>query len=86
MVALPLSADEKSKADPIAYAGPYRVDEEQRVVHQQADVSLVRGWTGETHSRKVRLEGDRLILSTVSPAIVSGRRANAVITWQRVSD
>jgi hypothetical protein len=72
------------KRDPIAYAGPYSVDEEQQVVHQQADVSLVPGWAGKTHSRKVRMEGDRLILSTVSPAILSGRRANAVITWQRV--
>ena len=78
------STDDKSKADPIAYAGPYSVDEEQQVVHQQADISLVPGWTGQTHSRKARLEGDRLILSTLSPAILSGRTANAVITWQRV--
>jgi hypothetical protein len=84
MAALLSSTDEKSKADPIAYAGPYSVDEKQQIVHQQADVSLVPGWAGETHSRKVRMEGDRLILSTVNPAIVSGRRANAVITWQRV--
>ena len=82
--ALLSSADEKSKADPIAYAGPYNVDEEQQVVHEQADLALVPGWTGQTHSRKVRVEGDRLILSTVDPAIVSGRRVNAVITWQRV--
>lgn len=79
-----LSSDGKSKASPIAYAGPYSVDEEQQVVHQHADLSLVPGWAGKTHSRKVRMEGDRLILSTVDPAILSGRRANAVITWQRV--
>jgi len=84
MVALLSSTDEESKADPIAYGGPYSVDEEQRVVHQQADVSLVLGWTGETHSRKVQLEGDRLVLSTVNAAIVSGCRVNAVITWRRV--
>jgi hypothetical protein len=84
MAALLSATDAKSKADPIAYAGPYSVDEDQQVVHQQADVSLVPGWAGETHTRKVRMEGDRLILSTASPAIVSGRRANAVITWQRV--
>ena len=82
MAAFLSSTDEKSKADPIAYAGPYSVDEEQQVVHQQADVSLVPGWAGKTHSRKVRMDGDRLILSTVSPAILSGRRANAVITRQ----
>jgi hypothetical protein len=46
------STDEKSKA-PIAYAGPYSVDEEQQVVHQQTDLSLVPGWAGKTHSRKV---------------------------------
>ena len=84
MAAFLSSTDEKSKADPIAYAGPYSVDEEQQVVHQQADLSLVPGWAGKIHSRKVRLEGDTLILSTLSPAILSGRTANAVITWQRV--
>ena len=41
MAAFLLSRDEKSKADPIVYAGPYSVDEEQQVVHQQADVSLL---------------------------------------------
>jgi hypothetical protein len=84
MAAFLSSTDESSKAEPIAYAGPYRVDEEQQVVHQQADLSLVSGWAGKTHSRKVQMEGDRLILSTVSPAFLSGRRANAIITWQRV--
>jgi hypothetical protein len=83
MAAFLSSTDEKSKADPIAYAGPYGVDEEQQVVHQQADLSLMPGWGGKTQSRKIRMEGDRLILSTVDPAILSGRRANAVITWQR---
>ena len=83
MAAFLSSTDERSKAGPIAYAGPYSVDEEQQVVHQQADVSLVPGWAGKTHSRKVRMDRDSLILSTVSPAILSGRRANAVITWQR---
>jgi hypothetical protein len=84
MAALLLPTDEKSAADPIAYAGPYSVGEEQQVVHQHADVSLVPGWTGKTHGRKARMEGDRLILSTESPAILSGRTANAVITWQKV--
>lgn len=78
------STDDRAKADPIAYAGPYSVDEEQQVVHQQADISLVPRWAGKTHSRKAQLEGDRLILSTLSPANLSGRTANAVITWQRV--
>ena len=84
MAAFLSSTDEKSKADPIAYAGPYSVDEEQQVIHQHADVSLFPGWSGKTHSRKVRMEGDRLILSTVDPAVLSGRSVNAVITWQRV--
>ena len=84
MAALLSSTDKNWKVGPIAYAGPYSVDEEQQVVHQQADLSLVPGWVGKTHSRKVQMEGDRLILSTVSPAILSGRGANAIITWQRV--
>lgn len=77
------STDEKSKAGAIAYAGPYSVDEERQVVHQRADLALVPGWTGQTHSRKARLEGDRLILSTAEPAVLSGRKVNAVISWQR---
>ena len=83
MAALLLSADEKYNAHPIAYAGPYSVDEEHQTIHQHADVSLLSEWPGETQNRKVRMEGDRLILSTAEPAILFGRRANAVITWQR---
>jgi hypothetical protein len=84
MAALLSSTDETSKADPIAHAGPYSVDEAQQVVHQQADLTLVPGWAGKTQNRKIRLDGDRLILSTESPATLSGCSANAVITWQRV--
>jgi hypothetical protein len=83
MAAFLSSTDERSKADPIAYAGPYSVDEEQQVVHQQADLSLIHEWAGKTQNRKIRIEGDRRILSTVSPAILSGRSTNAVITWQK---
>jgi predicted SnoaL-like aldol condensation-catalyzing enzyme len=83
MAAFLSSTNEKSKADPIVYAGPYSVDEKQHVVHQQADLTLEPGWAGKTQSRKIRMDGDRLILSTVDPAIVSGRKVNAVITWQR---
>lgn len=85
MAALLSSTDEQSHANPIAYAGPYSVDEEQHVVHQQADLSLVPGWAGMIQSRKARIEGDRLILSTANPEILSGRSVNAVITWQRVN-
>jgi predicted SnoaL-like aldol condensation-catalyzing enzyme len=83
MAAFLSSTDETSKANPIAYAGPYSVDEAQQVVHQQADLTVEPGWAGKTQNRKIRMEGDRLILSTVDPAIVSGRRVNAVIIWQR---
>jgi hypothetical protein len=83
MAAFQSSTDETSKAQPIAYTGPYRVDEAQQVVHQQSDLTLVPGWAGKTQHRKIQMEGDRLILSTVEPAIVAGRSVNAVITWQR---
>ncbi len=84
MAAFLSPADDNSKGDPIAYSGPYTVDEEQQVVHHRADVSVIPGWVGQTQNRKVRMEGDSLILSTADPAILSGRKANAVITWQRV--
>jgi Lipocalin-like domain len=83
MAAFLASSDGASKANPIVYAGPYSVDEEQQVVHQQADLTLVAGWAGKTQKRKIQMNGDRLILSTVDPEVVSGRRVNAVITWQR---
>ena len=84
MAAFLSSTDETSKADPIAYAGPYSVDEARRVVHQRADLALVAGRAGKAQDREIRMEGERLILSTESPATPSGRGANAVITWQRV--
>jgi hypothetical protein len=55
MAAFLSSTDEKSKAVPIAYAGPYSVDEEQQVVHQQADLSLVHEWVGKMQNRKIRM-------------------------------
>ena len=83
MSAFLVATDDNAEVEPIAYAGPYRVDEEQQVVRQQSDVSVTRGWAGKTQGRKVRLDGNKLILSTVSPAVFSGRTAHAVITWQR---
>jgi len=83
MAALLSSTDEEVKVDSIAYAGPYSVDEAQQVVHQRADVSLVRAWAGKVQSRKAHLNGDRLILSTVSPTVLSTGGANAVVTWKR---
>ena len=78
-----LVSTDATNAEPIAYAGPYWVDEEEHVVHQQSDVSAIAAWTGETHARKIRLDGDKLILSTVDPAVLSGRMVHAVITWQK---
>jgi hypothetical protein len=60
MAAFLSPTDENSKADPIVYVGPYSVDEEQQIVHDQhADISLVpRGGPGKRIVAKPRTDGD----------------------------
>jgi len=68
----------------IAYAGTYKFD--GRTVEHHIDVSWNQAWTGTTLVRDVRLEGDKVILTTrPAPSAVDGKTSVGTITWQRVN-
>lgn len=83
MSALLSPTDKTVKASPISYAGPYDLDEKRQIVRQQSEASISPEWIGQIQERKVRFEGDKLILSTVESFTLAGRTAHAVITWQK---
>jgi hypothetical protein len=46
-------------------------------------VSLFPNWLGQTQPRVVRIEGDRLLLSTEKPIKSGGKETMAYLTWRR---
>lgn len=69
----------------VAYSGPFHVDEEQKIVTHTMFVSILPNWIGQAAPRAVRIEGDDLYLSSVSPFHLRGRTVNAVLHWKRAS-
>jgi hypothetical protein len=67
----------------IAYSGPFHVDEEKRTLTHSMFVSLFPNWTGQTQPRVVKIEGDRLFLSTESPIKSGGKIVMSRLQWQR---
>ncbi|WP_267929305.1 lipocalin-like domain-containing protein [Paraburkholderia sp. ZP32-5] len=67
----------------LAYSGRFDIDEENQSLTHSMFVSLFPNWLGNTQSRAVRMEGDRLQLSTGAPFSSAGRTVMAYITWQR---
>jgi Lipocalin-like domain len=67
----------------IAYTGPFHVDEEKQHLTHSMFISLFPNWIGQTQPRVVRVEGDRLFLSTASPILSSGQIVNSYLTWKR---
>jgi hypothetical protein len=51
----------------IAYSGPFQVNEEKRTLTHSMFVPLFPNWTGQTNPRVVKIEGERIHLSTESP-------------------
>ena len=67
----------------LAYAGPYEVDEENKVVTHHMTVSMNPTWLGDSQPRYVKLDGD--ILEIASPPIVEdGKEQNTKLIWKRV--
>jgi hypothetical protein len=67
----------------IAYGGTYTYDG-KKVVHH-IDISWNENWTGTDSEREVKIEGNKLILSThphTDP--IDGKITTAVVTWERV--
>ncbi|MGO4407992.1 lipocalin-like domain-containing protein [Bosea sp. RAF48] len=67
----------------IAYTGPFQVDEEREQLTHSMFISLLPNWAGQTQPRLVRIEGDRLFLSTASPISSVGRTVNSYLAWRR---
>jgi hypothetical protein len=69
----------------IAYSGPFHVDEEKKALTHSMFVSLFPNWLGQTQPRVVRIEGDRLHLSTAAPIQSAGKKVNSYLEWQRAA-
>jgi hypothetical protein len=70
----------------IAYSGPFHVDEEKRTLTHSMFVSLFPNWTGQTQPRVVKIEGDKLFLSTESPIKSGGKIVMSYLEWQRAGN
>ena len=67
----------------LAYGGTYTYD--GKTVTHHIDISWNENWTRTDAVREVKLDGNKLILSTVpTPSPVDGRLGIGVLTWERV--
>lgn len=67
----------------IAYSGPWAPGEEEDTVIHGMDVSLFPNWCGQRQARRVRLQGDRLFLSSLAPVSSGGVLIDAELEWRR---
>src|SRR5262249_51229867 len=68
-----------------AYAGPFRVNEQKKIVTHFVLVSLFPNWIGRKQQRVAKIECDVLHLRTASPIQSGGQSVNAYLQWRRVS-
>lgn len=66
----------------VAYSGPYRIDESERVVYHGMSVSLFPNWVGEEGPRRVEFEDDRMTLKG-RQQFFDNRTWNPVVRWRR---
>jgi hypothetical protein len=68
----------------VAYGGTYTFDGHS--VSHHIDISWNECWTGTTQVRRVTRDGERLVLTTTSPAPgpIDGKLATASMVWERV--
>ena len=66
----------------IAYFGTYEVNEAADTVMHHVQGALNPGWVGGTQVRRMRFDGDRLILSTQVEK--AGGLVNHVLTWRKL--
>ena len=67
----------------LAYAGTFSFDGE--VVTHHVDISWNNNWTGTNQVRNVRLEGNRLYITTnVQPSPIDGKPSIGMLTWEKV--
>jgi hypothetical protein len=66
----------------IAYFGTYELNEAEDTVVHHVQGALNPGWVGGTQVRRVRFDGDKLILST--QVAKGGGLVNHVLTWRKL--
>jgi len=67
----------------IAYGGTFTVD--GKTVTHHVDISWNENWTGTAQVRIVKLEGDKLYISTnPQPSPIDGRPVIGVLAWEKV--
>jgi hypothetical protein len=69
----------------IAYCGRFHVDEVNRSLTHEMQISLFPNWLGQRQARLVEIDGNMLRLATAAPMIFGGCRKMAALVWQRVS-
>ena len=62
----------------LAYSGRYEVDDENNVLVHHMEVSMNPTWLGQKQVRNVKIEGNRMIITT--------NINTAVMTWERCKD
>lgn len=69
-----------------AYAGPFTVDEENKIVYHEIEFSLIPNWIGSRQKRYVRFEGDSTLILTADPARAGkdGRLRRPTLRWVRI--
>jgi len=69
----------------LAYAGTYTIDAAAETVTHHIDVSWDQTRTGESHLRKYKFDGDRLVLTTQpSRDPATGKQTVRTVTWEKV--
>ena len=67
----------------IAYFGTYEVNDAGDTVMHHVQGSLNPGWVGGTQVRRMRFDGERLVLSTHVEK--GGAMVNHVLTWKKLT-
>ena len=68
----------------LAYGGTFSFD--GKVVTHHVDISWNNNWTGTDQIRNVRLEGNRLYITTnPQPSPIDGKLSIGTLTWEKVA-
>lgn len=67
----------------IAYSGPWEIGEQDGTIIHGMDVSLFPNWCGQRQVRKMILEEERLVLSSVDPVRSGGILIHAELEWRK---
>jgi len=65
----------------VAYAGRYTLKSDEVIHH--VEIAFMQDWVGTDQTRGIKIEGDRLVLST-PPMSVGGKIITVEFIWQRL--